>query len=60
MADVRYWHKADIGLRGLNVCFGGKVGVGAGSHWRMLSRVRTSPGGLKNAPASTRAMDGTF
>ena len=22
---VRYWHKADIGLRGLNVCFGGKA-----------------------------------
>jgi hypothetical protein len=23
--DVRYWHKADIGSRGLNVCFGGKA-----------------------------------
>jgi hypothetical protein len=22
---VRYWHKADIGLRDLNVCFGGKA-----------------------------------
>ena len=26
--DVRYWHKADIGLRGLNVYFGGKAGIG--------------------------------
>jgi hypothetical protein len=26
--DVRFWHKADIGLRGLNVCFGGKAGIG--------------------------------
>jgi hypothetical protein len=25
--DVRYWHKADIGLRGLNVCFGGKADI---------------------------------
>jgi hypothetical protein len=24
---VRYWHKADIGLRGPNVCFGGKAGI---------------------------------
>jgi hypothetical protein len=24
--DVRYWHKADIGLRGINVSFGGKAG----------------------------------
>jgi hypothetical protein len=23
--DVRLWHKADIGLRGVNVCFGGKA-----------------------------------
>ena len=23
--NVRYWHKADIGLRGVNVCFGGKA-----------------------------------
>jgi len=23
-ADVRFWRKADIDLRGLNVCFGGK------------------------------------
>jgi len=21
------WHKADIGLRGLNLCFGGKAGI---------------------------------
>ena len=28
-ANVRLWHKADIGLRGLNVCFGGKAGIGA-------------------------------
>ena len=28
-SDVRYWHKADIGLRGLNVCCGGKEGLGA-------------------------------
>jgi hypothetical protein len=25
--DVRYWHKADIGLRGVNVCFGGKAAI---------------------------------
>jgi hypothetical protein len=25
--DVRDWHKADIGLLGLNVCFGGKAGI---------------------------------
>jgi hypothetical protein len=25
--DVRYWHKADIGLRGVNVCFGGKADI---------------------------------
>jgi hypothetical protein len=25
--DVRYWHLADIGLRGLNVCFGGKADI---------------------------------
>jgi hypothetical protein len=24
---VRYWHKADIGLRGVNVCFGVKAGI---------------------------------
>ena len=24
---VRYWHKADIGLRRVNVCFGGKAGI---------------------------------
>ena len=24
---VRYWHKADISLRGLNICFGGKAGI---------------------------------
>ena len=23
----RYWHKADMGLRGLNVCFGGKADI---------------------------------
>jgi hypothetical protein len=27
VANVRYWHKADIGLRGLNVSFGGKAGI---------------------------------
>jgi len=27
VANVRYWHKADIGLRGPNVCFGGKAGI---------------------------------
>jgi hypothetical protein len=26
-SNVRYWHKADIGLRSLNVCVGGKAGV---------------------------------
>jgi hypothetical protein len=26
-AYVRYWRKADIGLRGINVCFGGKAGI---------------------------------
>ena len=26
-AIVRYWHKADISLRGVNVCFGGKAGI---------------------------------
>jgi hypothetical protein len=25
--NVRFWHKADIGLRGVNVCFGGKAGI---------------------------------
>jgi hypothetical protein len=25
--DVRYWHKADIGLRGLNVSFGVEAGI---------------------------------
>jgi hypothetical protein len=25
--NVRYWHKADIGLRGHNVCLGGKAGI---------------------------------
>ena len=25
--DVRFWHKADIGLRGVNDCFGGKAGI---------------------------------
>ncbi len=25
--NVRYWHKADIGLRGVNICFGGKAGI---------------------------------
>jgi hypothetical protein len=25
--DVRYWHKADIGLRGLNISLGGKAGI---------------------------------
>jgi hypothetical protein len=25
--NVRFWHKADIGLRGLNVSFGGKAGI---------------------------------
>jgi hypothetical protein len=25
--NVRYWHKADIGLRGLNVAFGGKADI---------------------------------
>ena len=24
---VRYWHKADVGLRGVNVCFGGKAAI---------------------------------
>ena len=24
---VRYWHKADIGLRGVNVRFGSKAGI---------------------------------
>jgi hypothetical protein len=27
--NVCFWHKADIGLRGVNVSFGGKAGVGA-------------------------------
>ena len=27
LVNVRYWHKADIGSRGLNVCFGGKAGI---------------------------------
>jgi hypothetical protein len=27
IGHVRYWHKADIGLRGLKVCFGGKAGI---------------------------------
>ena len=25
--NVRYWHKADIGSRGVNVCFVGKAGI---------------------------------
>ena len=25
--DVRFWHKADIGLRSVNLCFGGKAGI---------------------------------
>jgi hypothetical protein len=25
--NVHYWHKADVGLRGVNVCFGGKAGI---------------------------------
>jgi hypothetical protein len=27
LMNVRYWHKADINLRGLNVGFGGKAGI---------------------------------
>jgi len=26
--DVRYWPKADIGLRGDDVCFGGRADIG--------------------------------
>ncbi|MGC2438226.1 MAG: hypothetical protein WA478_16230, partial [Pseudolabrys sp.] len=25
--DLRYWHKEDIGLRGDNVCFGGRAAL---------------------------------
>ena len=28
--NVRYWHLADIGLRGVNLCLGGKAVEGAG------------------------------
>ena len=38
--NVRFWHKADIGLRGLNVCFGGKAGIGAA---RITWRVENAP-----------------
>jgi hypothetical protein len=31
--DVRFWHKADIGLRDLNVCFGGKASARLVSLW---------------------------
>ena len=33
--NVRYWHKADIGLRGVNVGSGGKAAIGADSPYRI-------------------------
>jgi hypothetical protein len=37
--NVRYWHKADIGSRGLNVCFGGKAGIsGPGDQCLLLTQ----------------------
>ena len=39
-----YWHKADIGLRGVNVCFGGKADQGL---WRPQF---LSPTWLNNFP----------
>jgi hypothetical protein len=54
--DVRYWHKADIGLHRLNVSFGGKANApyrsGQSKTWIKVKNPK--------APAATRAIDGTF
>jgi hypothetical protein len=56
VVDVRYWHKADIGLRGLKVSFGGKADApyrsGPSKAWIKVKNPK--------APAATRAIDGTF
>ena len=41
---VRYWHKADVGLRGVNVCFGGKAAIGADSHYRQVDLAMSALG----------------
>jgi len=33
--ECGYWHKADIGLRGVNVGSGGKAAIGADSPYRI-------------------------